>query len=123
MDEAGTAELRAALTIAKKTAVVFDANLGCSQIGNRSTLNCAFSAEIRDAALKKAEAAGGDAPESIRLLGDAVSCADNIEFLCHTSSRKVDNRDPENPVFVDFFTIQVRLDFPDRGTRIPLEKA
>jgi hypothetical protein len=41
--EQGTAELRAALVAAEKTAVIFDADLGPSPVANRTALNIAFS--------------------------------------------------------------------------------
>jgi hypothetical protein len=39
-----------------------------------------------------------------------------------TSARKIDKRDPENPIPLSFCTMPVKLDFPDRNTRIHFEK-
>jgi hypothetical protein len=120
--EPGTAELKAALTAAEKTAVVFDADLGPSPVANRAALNGAFTAGLKAATLKVAENSGEDANESIQVVNDALSCADNLGFVGQTSQRKIDKRDPANPVTLPFCTMPVKLDFPDRDTRIHFEK-
>jgi hypothetical protein len=114
----GLPELKAALATADKTAVVFDADLGPSRVSNRSTLNTAFTAGIRAPTLKSAADSGGEASEAVRLVNDALSCADNLDFLGEVSSKKVDKRDPANPVFGNYYTMPIKVDFPDRGTRI-----
>jgi hypothetical protein len=120
--ELGTAELKAALTLAEKTAVVFDVDLGRSPVANRAALNGAFAAGLKAATMKTAENTGDDANECIRIVNDALSCADNLEFTGQTTTRKIDKRDPENPKTLDFCTMLVKLDFPDRNTRIHFEK-
>jgi hypothetical protein len=120
--EPGTAELKAALTSAEKTAVVFDVDLGRSPVANRAALNGAFAAGLKAATMKTAENTGDDANECIRIVNDALSCADNLEFTGQTTTRKIDKRDPENPKTLDFCTMPVKLDFPDRNTRIHFEK-
>jgi hypothetical protein len=120
--EPGTAELKAALAAAEKTAVVFDADLGRSPIANRATLNGAFAAGLKAATVKVAEESGGDISESIRIVNDALSCADNVEFVSQTTSRKIDNRDPANPIVSPYCTMPVKLDFPDKHTRIHFER-
>jgi hypothetical protein len=120
--EPGTAELKAALTSAEKSAVVFDVDLGRSPVANRAALNGAFAAGLKAATMKTAENTGEDANECIRVVNDALSCADNVEFTGQTTTRKIDKRDPENPKTLDFCTMPVKLDFPDRNTRIHFEK-
>ncbi len=120
--ELGTAELKAALASAEKTAVVFDTNLGTSPVANRAALNVAFSVGLKAATMKVAEENGEDANESIRVVNDALSCADNLEFIGQTTARKIDKRDPANPKTLPFCTMPVKLDFPDRNTRIHFEK-
>jgi hypothetical protein len=100
----GLPELKAALATEDKTAVVFDADLGPSRVSNRSTLNTAFTAGIRAATLKSAADSGGETSEAVRLVNDALSCADNLDFLGEASSKKVDKRDPANPVFGNYCT-------------------
>jgi hypothetical protein len=58
----------------------------------------------------------------IRVVNDALSCADNVEFLGQTTARKIDNRDPANPITLPFCTMPVKLEFPDKNTRIHFEK-
>jgi hypothetical protein len=72
--------------------------------------------------VKVAEENGEDANESIRVVNDALSCADNLEFIGQTTQRKINKRDPANPVTLPFCTMPVKLDFPDRNTRIHFEK-
>jgi hypothetical protein len=120
--EAGTAELKAALTLAEKTAIVFDADLGQSPVANRAVLNGAFAAGLKAATMKVASGSGTDANEKIRLVNDALSCADNLEFVGQTTARRIDKRDPANPIVSPYCTMPVKLDFPDKDTRIHFEK-
>jgi hypothetical protein len=120
--EPGTAELKAALATAEKAAVVFDADLGASPIANRTALNGAFAAGLKAATMKVAEAGCGDAVEAIRVVNDALSCADNVEFLGQNTARKIDKKDPANPITLPFCTMPVKLEFPDKNTRIHFEK-
>jgi hypothetical protein len=102
--EPGTAELKAALTSAEKSAVVFDVD------------------GLKAATLKVASEAGGDANEAIRVVNDALSCADNVDFKGQTSEKSIDKRDPANPIMLPFCSMPVKLDFPDRNTRIHFER-
>jgi hypothetical protein len=120
--EQGTAELRAALVAADETAVIFDADLGPSPVANRTALNNAFAASLKAATQKVADGRGEDIAEGIRIVNDALSCADNVDFLGQTTARKIDKTDPANPVTLPFCTMPVKLDFPDRNTRIHFER-
>ncbi len=120
--EPGTAELKAGLASADKAAVIFNADLGSSPVANRANLNGAFAAGLKAATMKMAEAGCGDVVEAIRVVNDALSCADNVEFLGQTTARKIDKRDPANPVTLPFCTMPVKLEFPDKNTRIHFEK-
>jgi hypothetical protein len=120
--EPGTAELKAALTAADKAAVVFDADLGASPVANRNILNGAFAAGLKAATMKVAESSGADAVEAIRVVNDALSCADNVEFLGQNTAQKIDRKDPAKPVVLPFCTMPVKLEFPDKNTRIHFEK-
>jgi hypothetical protein len=120
--EPGTAELKAALVAAEKTAVVFDADLGRLPAANRGALNGAFAAGLKAATMKVADESGGDAVECIRIVNDALSCVDNMDFVGQSSERKIDKRDPANPITFPYCTMPVKLDFPDRNTRIHFER-
>ncbi len=91
-------------------------------MANRTALNGAFAAGLKAATLKVVEESGGEANERIRLVNDALSCADNIEFVGQTTARKIDNRDPANPNVSHFCTMPVKLDFPDKNTRTHFER-
>jgi hypothetical protein len=74
------------------------------------------------ATLKVVVDAGGDATEAIRVVNNALSCTDNLDFMGHTSSKRIDKQDPNNPILMPFCSMPVKLDFPDRNTRIHFEK-
>ncbi len=40
--------------------------------------------------MKVANETGGDANEAIRIVNDALSCADNLDFIGRSSTRKID---------------------------------
>jgi hypothetical protein len=120
--EPGMAELRVALTAAEKSAVIFDADLGPSPVANQAILNGAFAAGLKTATIRVAENSGGDVSENIRVVNDALSCADNMEFLGQSTVRKIDNRDPKNPKTLSYCSMPIRIDFPDRNTRIHFER-
>jgi hypothetical protein len=107
---------------ADKTAVIFDADLGPSPVANRVALNNALAAGLKTATQKVADEKGTDIAEGIRVVNDALSCADNVEFLGQTTVRKIDKSDPANPIPLPFCTMPVKLDFPDRNTRIHFER-
>jgi hypothetical protein len=45
-----------------------------------------------------------------------------MDFLGQTTARKIDRRDPANPVTMPYCTMPVKLDFPDRNTWIHFER-
>ncbi len=110
------------MVAADKTAVIFDADLGPSPVANRTALNNALAVSLKAATMKVADETGGDIAEGIRVVNDALSCADNVEFLGRTTARKFDKRDPSKPIPLPFCTMPVKLDFPDRNTRIHFER-
>jgi len=59
-------KLKEALEKSDRTLVVFGANLGNAQIGNRNTLSANFTAGLRDDAIGKAGNDGAAASESVR---------------------------------------------------------
>ncbi len=71
---------------------------------------------------ERAADAGEDASEMVRIVNDALSCAENFDFLGEYSSKKVVKRDPSNPIYGDYFTMPIKVDFPDRSTRINFER-
>jgi hypothetical protein len=45
-----------------------------------------------------------------------------MEFLGQSTTRKIDKRDPANPKTLPFCSMPLRIDFPDRNTRIHFER-
>jgi hypothetical protein len=68
-----------------------------------------------------ADESGEDVAEGIQIVNDALSCTDNVEFLGQTTARKIDKHDPTKPIPLPFCSMPVKLDFPDRNTRIHFE--
>ena len=118
----GEGALREALEAAEKTAVMFEADLGPLPLANRDKLGHQFSAGIRAAAMRKAEAGGKDPVEAVRVVADAVSCVADIAFLGQATAkfenkfRKDDERNGK------FCTMPVKLTFPDRSARVHFER-
>jgi hypothetical protein len=125
----GKKELTDALIAAEKTAVIFDAELGSASVGNKERLAHAFSATVKAKAVAVAEGGGGSSEEvaaavaeAVRAADDALSCASDMTFLgqatkAYNNSRKAD--DPRNGTF---FTMPIKLEFPDKSSRIHFER-
>jgi len=111
-------ELAEALAKADRTAILHDANLGNIPIANRQKLCGALSAGIRESALMKAEGAGDDPAEAIRVADDALSLVKDMTFLGQ-ASRKANN--PRRPDLTHM-TMPIKLEFDDRNSRIHFER-
>jgi len=122
--------LRIALEVADKSLVVFGSNLGTAQIGNRNTLSANFTNGLRDAAINKAGEDAAAAAESVRQVADALSCAETIDFIGWTSTvhraRGEGGEDSDGaaalPAPPTFYSMPVKLTFPDRESRIYFEQ-
>jgi len=123
-------KLKEALDAADKSVIVFGANLGCAQIGNRNTLSANFTAGLRDAAIGKAGEDATAAAESVRQVADALSCAENVDFVGRTSTAYVRRgeggaEDADGAAACpppSYYSMPVRLTFPDRDSRIYFEQ-
>jgi len=111
-------ELAEALAKADRTAILHDANLGTIPVANRQKLCSALSAGIREAALTKAEGAGADPAEAIRVADDALSLVKDMTFLGQ-ASKKANN--PKRPDLTHM-TMPIKLEFDDRNARIHFER-
>lgn len=111
-------ELVDALALADRTAVIHDANLGTVPIANRQKLNHALSSGIREAALRKAETAGADPAEAVRIADDALSLVKDMTFLGQVSKKVKNLKRPE----LDYMTLPIKLEFEDRNARIHFER-
>jgi len=125
-------KLEKALETADRSSVIFGANLGNVQIGNRNTLSANFTAGLRDAAIKKAGSSAAAATESVRLVADALSCAQGVDFVGRASEAYVARgggaAGAEGGVAADeaspptFYSMPVKLTFPDKDARIYFEQ-
>ena len=111
-------ELIDALALADRTAILHDANLGSIPIANRQKLCGALSAGIRESALKKAEGAGADPAEAIRIADDALSLVKDMTFLGQVSKKANNTRRPD----LTHMTMPIKLEFDDRSARIHFER-
>ena len=127
----GTKELSDALSVAERTCVIFDAELGPNPVSNKDRLAHAFSASVRAKAITVAEeeccdddpeVAAAAVAEAIRVADDALSCAANLSFLGQVTKPYNNNRDANDSRNNKFCTLPVKLEFPDRGSRIHFER-
>ena len=116
----GKKELGEALKRAENESVLFGANLGSVEIAHRGTLNAAFTADLRR---RTVEAADGQPTavldESLRVVEDALSCVENIEFLGQKSKPY---KLPGDGGLSTFCSVPIRLTFSDRETRMHFER-
>jgi len=127
----GTKELSDVLSVAERTCVIFDAELGPNPVSNKDRLAHAFSASVRAKAVAVAEdeccdddpdVAAAAVAEAIRVADDALSCAVNLSFLGQVTKPYNNNRDASDPRNNKFCTLPLKLEFPDRGSRIHFER-
>jgi hypothetical protein len=127
----GVKEMTDALTLAERTCVIFDAELGPAPVSNKDRLAHAFSATVRAKAVAVAEDSCGDADpaevavevaEAVRVADDALSCATNMSFLGQVTKPYNNNRNASDPRNNKFCTLPIKLEFPDRGSRIHFER-
>ena len=114
--------LRAALESADKQSVLFDANLGTSEIANKGNMAAAFSATLKGLTVETAEKNKADGVEAVRVVDDALSCVDNMEFLGQRTKKFINNRKLDDPRNNTFCTLPIKLDFQDRGSRLYFER-
>lgn len=118
----GLKELKAGLEKADLKAVLYEANLGEVSIANRNGLGMALSVGFRTQALQKAADDRKDPVEAIRVIEDALSCVNDMEFLGTKSQPFINNRDLNDPRDKKYCTMPVKLKFDDRDFRINFER-
>jgi hypothetical protein len=118
----GRKELVDALAKSELESVIFGANLGSKPISNRTILNNNFSADLDRKTKERAEKDKADLHESVRLVEDALSCVDCIEFLGGRSKNFVNSRDANDPKNNSFTTMPVKVSFSDKESRWNFEQ-
>ena len=82
----------------------------------------AFSATLRGLTVETAEKNKADGVEAVRVVDDALSCVDNMEFLGQRTKKFINNRKLDDPRNNTFCTLPIKLDFQDRGSRLYFER-
>ncbi len=101
--------------------MIFGANLGPKPVSNCTILNNCFSADLDSKTRERAAKDKADTAESLRLVEDALSCVDQIEFLGGRSKPYVNSRKADDPLNNTFTTMPVKVVFDDKQARINFE--
>ena len=89
-------------------------------MAHRGSLNANFTADLQRKVVEKAEGKPeAAANESLRIVEDALSCAENVDFMGPRSSPYVNQREGATG---SFCSMPVKLSFQDRDTRINFER-
>jgi len=116
---AGQKELIDALKKSETESILFGANLGVSEMAHRGTLNANFTADLRGKTVKGAEGHPEVLDESLRVVEDALSCVENIEFL---GQRTQPYKVPGQAADTGYCSMPIRLSFCDRDSRMYFER-
>ncbi len=118
----GRRELVEALEKSEKESVLFNADLGPLAVSNRTVLNANFSSALKKQTEEKATKDRRDLAENIRLVDDALSCVENMEFLGQRSKKFINNNNLADPRNNTFTTMPIRFEFASRASRVNFER-
>jgi hypothetical protein len=118
----GRRELVDALEKSEKESVLFGADLGVLAVSNRAILNANFSAALKKQTEEKAVKDNKDVQENIRLVDDALSCVENMDFLGQRSKKFINNRNLNDPRNNTFTTMPIRFEFASKSGRTNFER-
>jgi hypothetical protein len=118
----GRRELVEALERSEKESFLFGADLGPLAITNRSALNVNFSAALKKQTEEKASKEKGDPTVNIRLVDDARSCVENMDFLGQRSKKYINNRNLNDPRNKTFTTMPIKYEFANKAGRVNFER-
>ena len=119
----GERELREAMERSDKESVLYDANLGQAATFNRARLSAQLSSGLKSSVIQAATAAGADVVEAVRVLDDAFSGVEDVDFIGQSSAKYNNKRKADDPKNGTFCTMPVKLKFPDRDSRIFFENS
>jgi hypothetical protein len=60
--------------------------------------------------------------EAVRAADDALSCASDMSFLGQSTKSYTNKRDASDPRNGTFFTMPIKLEFPDKSSRMHFER-
>ena len=119
----GKKELVAALEKSELESVIFGANLGSAPLSKRDILSQNFTIDIAKKTHATCEKKDKDTAEPLRLVEDALSCVENMEFIGGRSETYTDRRRNAPPSEGEpFCSMPVKVTFSDRQSRINFEK-
>jgi hypothetical protein len=119
----GKKELVAALEKSELESVIFGANLGSAPLSNCDILSQNFTIDIAKKTHATCEKKDKDTAEPLRLVEDALSCVENMEFIGGRSETYTDRRRNAPPSEGEpFCSMPVKVTFSDRQSRINFEK-
>jgi hypothetical protein len=117
----GKRELIEALEKSDKEAVLFGANLGAATMAHRGSLNANLTADLQRKVVSKAEGKPeAQVNESLRIVEDALSCVENLEFMGQRTQPYINAREGATG---EFCSMPVKLSFQDRDSRINFERS
>jgi hypothetical protein len=125
----GKKELADALIAAERTAIIFYADLGTASVGNKERLAHVFSSTVKAKAIAVAEEKKGTEEEvvaamaeAVRAADNALSCASDMCFLGQSTKSYANKRDASDPRNGTFYTMPIKLEFPDKSSRMHFER-
>ena len=119
---AGKTELIEALKKSDLESVMFNVDLGPNSISNREILANNFSIDLDKKTRAHSSKNHLDLSEPIRIVEDALSCVENLEFLGQRSAPFSSNQDLSDARNGTFCSMPVKVSFSDRDSRINFEK-
>jgi hypothetical protein len=116
--ETATKKVKQTLRDAEKKKVLFNLNLGKNPVMNKESLSRKVTESL--CSTVKAGNHDYDIADAEEVLDDILSCS-KLEFLGTTSKLYFNNRNPNDPMNNNTYTLPVRMDFKDRETRFEAE--
>jgi hypothetical protein len=90
-------------------------------MAHRGTLNANLTADLQRKVVSKAEGKPeAQAREALRIVEDALSCVENVEFMGQRSQPYINQREGATG---EFCSMPVKLSFLDRDSRINFERS
>jgi hypothetical protein len=100
---------------------MFGANLGAAGLAHRGSLNANLTADLQRRVVGRADGKPEQVvQESLRIVEDALSCVENLDFMGPRSQPYVNQREGATG---SFCSMPVRLTFLDRDSRINFERS
>jgi hypothetical protein len=116
--ETAAKKVKQVLRDAEKKTVLFNLNLGKNPVMNKESL----SRKVTECLGATVKAGNHDynIADAEEVLDDILSCS-KLEFLGATSKLYFNNRNPNDPMNNNMYSLPVRMDFKDRDTRFEAE--